>query len=124
MITCLFWYVFIYIIIVINIIQICLNCEGTGGDFCFASTDLKVTLTLGDGIYKQKYIIIINFFYLAVLMDTDVLTHENLDFSPDKIIQEEDDQYVMTDGVKTVAIYVIHKNVLNAVEQMCSLNEK
>ncbi len=57
-------------------------------------------------------------------MDTDVLAHGNLDFSPDKIIQEEDDQYVMTDGVRTVAIYVIHKNVLNAVEQMCSLDEK
>ncbi len=57
-------------------------------------------------------------------MDTNVLAHRNLDFSSDKIIQEEDDQYVMIDGVRTVAIYVIHKNVLNTIEQMCSLDEK
>ncbi len=56
-------------------------------------------------------------------MDTNVLSHGNLYFTPDKIIREHDGNLIMIDGVRIVAIYVIYKNVLNVVKQMYSLEE-
>ncbi len=57
-------------------------------------------------------------------MDTDAIPHGNLEFKPELIFgeAEEDGSQTETTGTRDVAIYVIHKNVLNAVKQMRSLN--
>ena len=51
-------------------------------------------------------------------MDTDVVLHGNLFFKPDKVKVAEKDGLVFADGRRMVLLYVIHKNVLNAAEQM------
>ena len=53
-------------------------------------------------------------------MDTDVLFHGNFNFIPNKIRQKKNGSWVFTDGVRLVAIYLIHKNFLNAVENIQS----
>ncbi len=54
-------------------------------------------------------------------MDTDVLYHGNLDFTPDEVSIEKDGSVLINCGERVVLIYLIHKNVLNAVDQMHSL---
>ncbi len=58
-------------------------------------------------------------------MDTDAVPHGNLEFAPESILVEaEDGSITEVEGTRDVAIYVIHKNVLNAVKQMHSLKLK
>ncbi len=58
-------------------------------------------------------------------MDTDVIPHGNLNFFPNTIISyNKNDGVVLRAGNRIVLLYVIHKTVLNAVEQMYSLEKK
>lgn len=58
-------------------------------------------------------------------MDTDVIAHGNLDFSPTHIetnvLGEEGEEVgtetLISDGVRMVAVYVVHKKTLNNAER-------
>ncbi len=58
-------------------------------------------------------------------MDTDVVSHGNLEFTLESILVEaEDGSITEVKGTRNIAIYIIHKNVLNIVKQMHFLKLK
>ena len=64
-------------------------------------------------------------------MDIDVIAHGNLDFTPTNIetnvLGEEGEEVgtetLISDGVRMVAVYVLHKKTLNNAERWIIYNE-
>ena len=54
-------------------------------------------------------------------MDSDVIFHGNLDFTPKYIFEEKNGTTTVTDGERLILIYVIHKKTLNNAHQITLL---
>ena len=52
---------------------------------------------------------------VGILMNSDAVSHENLDFDSDQVFSEEkeDGSVLISNGVRLVVVYVIHKKTLN-----------
>ena len=55
---------------------------------------------------------------VGILMDSDAISHRNLDFDPDQVFSEErkDGSVLISNGVRLVIVYIIHKKILNNVK--------
>ena len=49
------------------------------------------------------------------MIDSNAISHENLDFDPDQVFSEErkDGSVLISNGIRLVVVYVIHKKTLN-----------